>query len=141
MVKFPDDVMQSIEAVAKLNNDLYKWTSRMSYNGSWVGEPEGFIKGHIREMEKILDSLRDEVQRLNATAQPVSDGWVKCSECMPELGKPVLVVGVVGNTVQNNVYEWDGVTWCDYHNDYGDVKKDAFTHWRPLPSAPGDQDD
>ncbi|MBA4822485.1 DUF551 domain-containing protein [Pantoea ananatis] len=82
-----------------------------------------------------------EVQRLNATAQPVSDGWVKCSDRMPELGKPVLVVGLVGNTVQNNVYEWDGMTWSDYRNDYGDVKKDAFTHWMPLPAAPGGQDD
>ncbi len=73
MIKLPDDFMQSIEAVANINNDLYRWTSRMSYNSSWVGEPEGLIKGHIREMEKILDSMRAEVQRLNATVQPVSD--------------------------------------------------------------------
>lgn len=55
----PDEVKRCIEALAKLNNNLYRWTSRMSYNGSWVGEPEGLIKGHIREMEHILDSCRD----------------------------------------------------------------------------------
>lgn len=54
----PDDIKQSIEALAKLNNQLYRWTSRMSYNDSWVGEPEGLIKKHIREMEHILDACR-----------------------------------------------------------------------------------
>ena len=54
-----EDLRHTIEALAKLNNNLYRWTSRMSYNGSWVGEPEGLIKGHIREMEHILDSCRD----------------------------------------------------------------------------------
>lgn len=54
----PDDIKQSINALAKLNNQLYRWTSRMSYNGSWVGEPAGLIKGHIREMEHILEACR-----------------------------------------------------------------------------------
>lgn len=45
----------SLKALATLNNRLWQWTSRMSYNASYVGEPEGMVKGHIREMEKILD--------------------------------------------------------------------------------------
>lgn len=58
------DYESTINALAKLNNELYRWTSRMSYNESWVGEPEGLIKGHIREMEKILDAA----MRMNAAA-------------------------------------------------------------------------
>lgn len=46
----------SLKALATLNNRLWQWTSRMSYNASYVGEPEGLVKGHIREMEKILDA-------------------------------------------------------------------------------------
>ena len=46
----------SLKALATLNNRLWQWTSRMSYNASYVGEPEGMVKGHIREMEKILDA-------------------------------------------------------------------------------------
>lgn len=68
-VQVPGDVLQSIDALAKLNNQLYRWTSRMSYNGSWVGEPEGLIKGHIREMEHILDSCRAAM----LTSEPVSN--------------------------------------------------------------------
>ncbi|MGC1098535.1 hypothetical protein WKH53_14555 [Pantoea agglomerans] len=46
----------SLKALATLNNRLWQWTSRMSYNASYVGEPEGMVKGYIREMEKILDA-------------------------------------------------------------------------------------
>lgn len=62
--------------------------------------------------------------------------WIKCSELMPELGKPVLVVSSMGGVVQNNVYEWDGVTWCDFLADYGEHAKEVFSHWMPLPEPP-----
>lgn len=62
--------------------------------------------------------------------------WIKCSERMPELGKPVLVVSSMGSVVQNNVYEWDGVTWCDFWAEYGEHAKEVFSHWMPLPEAP-----
>ncbi len=62
--------------------------------------------------------------------------WIKCSEQMPEHGQPVLVVGVIGNSVQNNIYEWDGTTWSDFRNDYGEHEQSVFTHWMPLPEAP-----
>lgn len=62
--------------------------------------------------------------------------WIKCSERMPEEGKPVLVVGSIGGAVQNNVYEWDGRTWCDFRADYNELSMDVFTHWMPLPEPP-----
>ena len=62
--------------------------------------------------------------------------WIKCSEQMPEPGVPVLVVSMIGNVVQNNVYEWDGRTWSDFRNDYGEYESEVFTHWMPMPEAP-----
>ncbi|UNY50568.1 hypothetical protein [Salmonella phage PhiSTP2] len=62
--------------------------------------------------------------------------WIKCSDLMPPVGAPVLVVGCVGNTVQKNVYEWDGETWSDFRNDYGEHPQHVFTHWMPLPEPP-----
>ena len=62
--------------------------------------------------------------------------WIKCSERMPEEGKPVLVVSSIGGVVQNNVYEWDGRTWCDFMADYNELSMDVFTHWMPLPEPP-----
>ncbi|EII8044195.1 hypothetical protein NJJ08_002610 [Salmonella enterica] len=52
----PEDLRRSLEAVARLNNEMYCWTSCLSYNGSYVGEPEGLFKRNIREIEHILDS-------------------------------------------------------------------------------------
>ena len=62
--------------------------------------------------------------------------WIKCSGRMPEEGKPVLVVSSIGGAVQNNVYEWDGRTWCDFRADYNELSMDVFTHWMPLPEPP-----
>ncbi|EJQ5670103.1 hypothetical protein NZQ04_001299 [Salmonella enterica] len=54
----PEDLLRSFDAVARLNNEMYRWTSCMSYNGSYVGEPEGLLKRNIREIEHIMDSCR-----------------------------------------------------------------------------------
>lgn len=62
--------------------------------------------------------------------------WIKCSERMPEEGKPVLFVSSIGGRVHNNVYEWDGRTWCDFRADYNELSMDVFTHWMPLPEPP-----
>lgn len=53
-----EDLRRSFEAVARLNNEMYHWTSRLSYNGSYVGEPEGLLKRNIREIERIMDACR-----------------------------------------------------------------------------------
>lgn len=55
----PEGLRRSFEAVAQLNNEMYRWTSCMSYNGSYVGEPEGLLKRNIREIERILDLCRN----------------------------------------------------------------------------------
>ena len=62
--------------------------------------------------------------------------WIKCSDRMPEEGNPVLVVSSIGGAVQNNVYECDGRTWCDFRADYNELSMDVFTHWMPLPEPP-----
>lgn len=59
----------SLKALATLNNRLWQWTSRMSYNASYVGEPDGLVKCHIREMEKILDGA--------ANKTPATDSYLK----------------------------------------------------------------
>lgn len=77
-----------------------------------------------------------EVQRLNATAQPVSDGWVKCSERMPENSDAVLVCQEGGITF---CAEYDGGEF--YPDEFPNLPKQGkeITHWMPLPAAPGVQ--
>lgn len=87
-----------------------------------------------------------EVQRLNATAQPVSDGWVKCCERMPleKSGKmdEIVVLVTDGNSVgMAACYSGDlPKPWVSF-SSYGDVHGTDITHWMPLPAAPGGQDD
>lgn len=121
----PEDLRRAFEAVARLNNEMYCWTSCMSYNGSYNGEPEGLLKRNIREIEHIMDSCRaamlQDNQRdlsqpvdpqvakyeqimLQAGNSPVSpDGWISCSERMPVIGElnwrtsfPLLITCEIG---------------------------------------------
>jgi len=39
---------------------LYRWTGCLSYNDSYVGEPEGEFKRRIRSLSKMLDQVRAE---------------------------------------------------------------------------------
>lgn len=121
----PEDLRRAFEAVARLNNEMYCWTSCMSYNGSCNGEPEGLLKRNIREIEHIMDScratmLQDNQRDLSQPVDPqvaeyeqimlqagnypvIPDGWISCSERMPVIGElnwrtsfPLLVTCEIG---------------------------------------------
>ena len=57
----------------------------------------------------------------------IPDGWVACSERMPETMVSVLVTGT---WFHHSVAFWDGLSWCDL--DF----EQPVTHWMPLPAAP-----
>ncbi|MBN4832256.1 DUF551 domain-containing protein [Enterobacter hormaechei] len=60
----------------------------------------------------------------------IPDGWVACSERMPEGMTDVHISN--GHDVGQGW--WDGDTWQTQH-DYYSVPGDV-THWMPLPAAP-----
>ncbi|HHA1244208.1 TPA: DUF551 domain-containing protein [Enterobacter roggenkampii] len=64
-------------------------------------------------------------EQLNSPVIP--DGWVACSERMPETMVSVLVTGT---WFHHSVAFWDGLSWCDL--DF----EQPVTHWMPLPAAP-----
>ncbi|HCR0892145.1 TPA: DUF551 domain-containing protein [Enterobacter hormaechei] len=67
-------------------------------------------------------------KRLEAGNSPViPDGWVACSERIPETMVSVLVTGT---WFHHAVAFWDGLSWCDL--DF----EQPVTHWMPLPAAP-----
>jgi len=124
---------QSAAAIAEAFRELQQEKSRLEdiarhANRGWK---------HAYETTKRAEAAEAEVQRLNATAQPVSDGWVKCSERMPVDGKEVLCAYKGSG---QGVHIWHGHHW-----DEGDFDSSIFgnliTHWMPLPAAPGGQGD
>lgn len=64
------------------------------------------------------------------TANKLPEGWVACSERMPEGMTDVHISN--GHDVGQGW--WDGDTWQTQH-DYYSVPGDV-THWMPLPAAP-----
>ena len=74
-------------------------------------------------------------------AQPVSqgytlpDGWIACSERMPDETQPVIVVSD-GGVVQRTVYQFCDGVWSDWYDEHDHLNADTFTHWMPLPAAP-----
>lgn len=82
--------------------------------------------------QAIWEAAVAEVQRLNATAQPVSDWWVKCSERMPAAGETVLVY------MKEPIHSATDCAIATY-DKYG-FSRSRVTHWMPLPAAPGGQE-
>ncbi|EJT8813612.1 DUF551 domain-containing protein [Escherichia coli] len=75
----------------------------------------------------VLDSLPKNAESRCSNAPVIPDGWVACSERMPETMVSVLVTGT---WFHHAVAFWDGLSWCDL--DF----EPPVTHWMPLPAAP-----
>lgn len=88
-------------------------------------------------LEQRAETAEAEVQRLNATTQPVSDGWVKCSERMPDDAQWCLVYTDYGQFAQC----WSSNTNRGWLGDEISIPNIDVTHWMPLPAAPGGQDE
>ena len=76
-------------------------------------------------IEINAEKIFTERDALNSPVIP--DGWVACSERMPETMVSVLVTGT---WFHHSVAFWDGLSWCDL--DF----EQPVTHWMPLPAAP-----
>ncbi|MDO6166571.1 DUF3850 domain-containing protein [Enterobacter hormaechei] len=93
----------------------------------------------IQAMRIALDSMNRRASMLQG-AEPVSnrdelpDGWVACSERMPNIGVPVITC--CGDVVQYAAYAWDGKEWQDWYEEYDKLPANTFTHWHSRPAAP-----
>ncbi|MEL4868150.1 DUF551 domain-containing protein [Pantoea agglomerans] len=74
-----------------------------------------------------LDSSPKIAESPSGNYPVIPDGWVACSERMPETMVSVLVTGT---WFHHAVAFWDGLSWCDL--DF----EPPVTHWMPLPAEP-----
>lgn len=111
-----------------------------------LGELEA-AKKRIAELEAELVSQTYKLNELSGNSPVTPDGWISCSERMPEMGERqcyVLAADFINNyppnipNIQVGVYgDWfnDGnPTWDD--GDGEDLYLKEVTHWIPLPEAP-----
>ena len=97
--------------------------------------PVMFIDGNL--LPGDAEKLKAAIEEFNHSGEPtimiagnspvIPDGWVACSERMPETMVSVLVTGT---WFHHAVAFWDGLSWCDL--DF----EQPVTHWMPLPAAP-----
>ncbi|MGP0666459.1 DUF551 domain-containing protein [Citrobacter freundii] len=108
--------------------DLYGLTSPTGGETSFTFdavEARDFIDGGWSCQEYVeLERFQEAV---SGNSPVIPDGWVACSERMPETMVSVLVTGT---WFHHAVAFWDGLSWCDL--DF----EPPVTHWMPLPAAP-----
>ncbi|MGZ8206531.1 DUF551 domain-containing protein [Enterobacter hormaechei subsp. xiangfangensis] len=103
---------------------------------SWEDVPEEITEDDIALASAWAHGFNQCRAAMLQGAEPVSnrdelpDGWVACSERMPEGMTDVHISN--GHDVGQGW--WDGDTWQTQH-DYYSVPGDV-THWMPLPAAP-----
>ncbi|NUH55867.1 restriction alleviation protein, Lar family [Citrobacter portucalensis] len=85
--------------------------------------------------ENLKSAWNSRAAMLQAGNSPViQDGWVACSERMPENDD---MVNIVIKHVDGSHYVFTGQWWGSYWNTDSDcIDNENVTHWMPLPAAP-----
>lgn len=103
----------------------------------YESEREAMTPEQKAEDDARIEAFKALLPRPPAPAVP--DGWIACSERMPEPNKYVQVSnGVwVGIGMYNDADHFeDDERWQDEHHGFIDLLYHPVTHWMPLPAAP-----
>ncbi|EFB9883550.1 DUF551 domain-containing protein [Escherichia coli] len=104
----------------------------------WTGNPD--IDNAIIMLDRIdtlescdddrIDAIKAVLRRLAGNSPVTPDGWISCSERMPDKLIPVMVMYEDGEMWSAM---WNGNRWDD-GTEYPDPH--SVTHWREMPAAP-----
>lgn len=132
MVNHLGDVTEKVEPVTQIEPvaDLYGLTSSTGGETSFTFdavEARDFIDGGWSCQEYVeLERFQEAV---SGNSPVIQDGWVACSERMPEQFKAILAFNEYGEV-------WSGA-YDRYWNFYCDnLLVEHVTHWMPLPNPP-----
>ncbi len=92
-------------------------------------------QANIGKLADVILEMNSKPGMRNQIIAEPAQGWIPCSERMPDETQPVIVVSD-GGVVQRTVYQFCEGVWIDWYEQYDEVSADAFTHWMPLPAAP-----
>jgi len=104
------------------------------------GEDEMLTYAELLEEWKLeLAAYQEAKDSLNISKSPsATDGWIKCSDRMPDIGDGVLIrIPVCDHfNIENAKYQGEGKflgAWCSMRGAGCAYK---VTEWMPLPAAP-----
>lgn len=127
----PPAPVSAPDEIRLLQSEVTIWKDRWELLRELFREVADALGCDVKDNQAMLDKIE-----MLQGAEPVSnrdelpDGWVACSERMPEGMTDVHISN--GHDVGQGW--WDGDTWQTQH-DYYSVPGDV-THWMPLPAAP-----
>lgn len=110
----------------KITNEQLDGLIKSAVNSSGPLPPDekfSQIISALRELRELRAAL------LQGKAEPVQ-GWIPCSERMPE----GMIDVITSNGVDTGKGWWDGDNWKEWNKH--DAVPVSVTHWMPLPAAP-----
>lgn len=116
------------------DDNFYSWFGRFWYENYQKNNYTTSAKQMLGTMAEFAYRAGRESAALASNSPVTPDGWVACSERMPEGMTDVHISN--GHDVGQGW--WDGDTWQTQH-DYYSVPGDV-THWLSLPAAPQQED-
>ncbi|HHZ5910007.1 TPA: DUF551 domain-containing protein [Escherichia coli] len=113
-------------------------TAESNRGNEWTGNPD--IDNAIIMLDRIdtlescdddrIEAVKTVLRRLAGNYPVTPDGWISCSERMPDKLIPVMVMYEDGEMWSAM---WNGNRWDD-GSEYPDPH--SVTHWREMPAAP-----
>lgn len=131
---FRDAMLQGAEPVTTANklpanviDALEKALEAMSFMGDTLNAMDAVCEEDVEYVTPAFDAVR---KVLEGNSPAIPDGWVACSERMPEKLIPVMVMYADGEMWSAI---WTGTKWDD-GTEFPDPH--AVTHWQEMPAAP-----
>ncbi|EIH1136377.1 DUF551 domain-containing protein [Escherichia coli] len=131
----PSEVLSAIQKVAKIRADFDDFDGDRRGIGDCLDEAEQELIVTINKYASQLAAepiAPNDVREQTAIPQVpvIQDGWISCSEQMPDKLIPVMVMYEDGEMWSAM---WNGNRWDD-GTEYPDPH--SVTHWREMPAAP-----
>ncbi|WP_326902160.1 DUF551 domain-containing protein [Kosakonia cowanii] len=100
----------------------------------WKLVPVDATRAMMDAARRVEDEGYDAMHKAMLAAAPATpNGWIKCSERMPDERQEVIVMDADRNEVQSGMIYYDG-RFVDFNEEYYEVENPS--HWMPLPAAP-----
>ena len=146
------DVLETVEAMMEEYAQQFrspdmaealrlKWITLTEDMGRMLSGQRGVS---IDKLNKVMNLVQEFVNTLPASLSSPGSGWVKVEDGLPEIPPPYFENGlkltplgcrvIVYDSVSKEVYE------ANYYDGHFDDNNPDITHWQPLPTPPGVED-
>ncbi|WP_426723841.1 DUF3850 domain-containing protein [Enterobacter cloacae complex sp. 302F9] len=140
------DAISTRQAIAKMENHEPCDSINVAYKFGWNACRAAMLQGAENvesrcaiQTAPALDSSPKNAESRCGESPVIPDGWVACSERMPEVGVKVLCFPVndepIHATYNGQVWLQD-ISWSVSDEPIDNVISCNVTHWMPLPAAP-----